>query len=48
MIHEKMPVQGQGFDQPENSQSTILVRNKTELRIDSCVISERAGIKHER
>lgn len=43
----KTPVQGQGFVRPETSMSDILVRHKAESRIDSRVISQRAGIQHE-
>ena len=43
----KTPVQGQGFVQPETSHSDILIRHKSESRIDSRVISQRAGIQHE-
>ena len=38
---------GQGFAHPETSQSDILINHKSEPRIDSRVISERAGIQHE-
>ncbi|MGK3686379.1 hypothetical protein ACSLPA_28375, partial [Escherichia coli] len=38
---------GQGFAHPEASQSDILINHKSEPRIDSRVISERAGIQHE-
>lgn len=41
------PAQGQGFVQPESSHGDILIRHKSESRIDSRVISERAGIQHE-
>ncbi|ENA5427182.1 hypothetical protein ABGS55_004480, partial [Escherichia coli] len=47
MKRPNMPVQGQGFVQPEISQNDILIRHKAESRIDSRVISERAGIQHE-
>ncbi|MCD3592709.1 Rha family transcriptional regulator, partial [Escherichia coli] len=47
MKRPNMPVQGQGFIQPEISQNDILIRHKAESRIDSRVISERAGIQHE-
>ncbi|HIC0120586.1 TPA: hypothetical protein ACWZMA_001129 [Escherichia coli] len=42
-----MPVQGQGFVQPEASQSDILIRHKAESRIDSRLFAERIGIKHK-
>ncbi|QHM99624.1 hypothetical protein FNZ59_12940 [Escherichia coli] len=38
---------GSGQTQPETSQSDILINHKSEPRIDSRVISERAGIQHE-
>lgn len=38
---------GAGIAQPETSQKEILVQHKQEARIDSRVISERAGIQHE-
>lgn len=38
---------GQGFAHPVASQSDILINHKSEPRIDSRVISERAGIQHE-
>lgn len=38
---------GQGLAHPEASQSDILINHKSEPRIDSRVISERAGIQHE-
>ncbi|EKL0021331.1 hypothetical protein PP664_000740 [Salmonella enterica] len=41
------PTQGRGLLHPENSQVDILVLHKHEPRIDSRVISERAGIQHE-
>ena len=47
MKRPNMPVQGQGFVQPEINQNDILIRHKAESRIDSRVISERAGIQHE-
>ena len=41
------PVQGRGFVQPENDNTDILVQHKQEARIDSRVVSERAGIQHK-
>ncbi|WP_370549515.1 Rha family transcriptional regulator [Edwardsiella tarda] len=38
---------GQGFAHPVAGQNEILVQHKQEDRIDSRVISERAGIQHE-
>lgn len=38
---------GQGFAHPVASQSDILINHKSEPRIDSRLISERAGIQHE-
>ena len=41
----KVTSSGQGLDQPEASQNDILINYKSEPRIDSRVISERAGIR---
>ena len=43
----KVTSSGQGLDQPEASQNDILINYKSEPRIDSRVISERAGIQHQ-
>lgn len=42
-----MTLPGQGIAQPEISPEAILINHKSEPRIDSRVISERAGIQHE-
>lgn len=47
MKRPNMPVQGQGFVQPETSHSDILNRHKSESRIDSRLFAERIGIKHK-
>ncbi|EJX4184669.1 hypothetical protein QB759_001338 [Salmonella enterica] len=40
-------LKGQGFAHPVASQQDILINHKSEPRIDSRLISERAGIQHE-
>ncbi|EFG2145081.1 host cell division inhibitor Icd-like protein [Escherichia coli] len=47
MKRPNVPVQGQGFVQPEISQNDILIRHKAESRIDSRLFAERIGIKHK-
>ncbi|EEV7678443.1 hypothetical protein EIB93_003297 [Escherichia coli] len=47
MKRPNIPVQGQGFIQPESSHSDILIRHKSESRIDSRLFAERIGIKHK-
>ncbi|EIN2751379.1 host cell division inhibitor Icd-like protein [Escherichia coli] len=47
MKRPNMPVQGQGFVQPEISQNDILIRHKAKSRIDSRLFAERIGIKHK-
>lgn len=47
MKRPNMPVQGQGFVQPEISQNDILIRHKAESRIDSRLFADRIGIKHK-
>lgn len=42
-----MTLSGQGLAQPEASQNDILINHKSEPRIDSRIISERAGIQHQ-
>jgi len=42
-----MTLTGQGLAHPEASQNDILITHKAEPRIDSRVISERAGIQHD-
>ncbi|MCV7760771.1 Rha family transcriptional regulator [Pluralibacter gergoviae] len=44
---ENMTLTGQGIAQPKASQSDILIMRNHEPRIDSRVISGRAGIQHE-
>ncbi|HBH5234891.1 TPA: host cell division inhibitor Icd-like protein [Escherichia coli] len=47
MKRPNVPVQGQGFVQPEISQNDILIRHKAKSRIDSRLFAERIGIKHK-
>ncbi|EJC6630016.1 Rha family transcriptional regulator [Escherichia coli] len=47
MKRPNIPVQGQCFIQPESSHSDILIRHKSESRIDSRLFAERIGIKHK-
>lgn len=47
MKRNNMTLSGQGLAQPEASQNDILINHKSEPRIDSRIISERAGIQHQ-
>ncbi|WP_410726523.1 Rha family transcriptional regulator [Citrobacter portucalensis] len=47
MMKNNMTFTGQGLAHPEASQNDILINHKSEPRIDSRVISDRAGIQRE-
>lgn len=46
-MKNNMTLTGQGIAQPEFIHDDILINHKSEPRIDSRVIAERAGIQHE-